>query len=496
MIHMRIVGLIAAIAIGLSLSGCSSIPVTPPKTEDGPPPKTMASFPLANCAEEMNTPEFWINQYSDPDKLLLTKEEINKLNQQTYQRGLLTDVFSDQLWDYKYEEVDRPEDVNPDGEWDLEKPMLYSPGVLKGYRLFTNLKDETERIKRRQRWDEDGQVISDDSFKALDKNLNLYKIKEHNPLAYGLTRRRSNVRYYPTDKIMTGRRWDTDFDIVQVSSIRALQPVVILHESQDKQWLFVVTAYCRGWIKADDVAAYCDPVTIKRFLGQRKKLVITGHAVEVYHSPGNTNNAETFYMGTVCPIIRTSKRYYVIGLPKRSEQGTLKYQRAYISRQADVNEGYLPYTTRGLLSQMFKLIHHPYSWGGQSEYRDCSQYMKDVYATFGIILPRNSSVQSRLGNGRKTFSAHLDISKKREKLACLDRPALLQFPGHIMLYLGQIGEHDYAIHNIWAYRVYQSPGKDDKVVIGKTVVSDLSLGEGSNRGSLIERLTVINPIKP
>jgi len=489
-----ILQLLSIIVIGQLLIACSGL--GPKKAAEGPPIKSFATLPLVNCSETMDQPGFWIKKFVFPDKLLLTKKQIRKLNKRTYERGLLTDVFSDQLWDYKYEEVDRPEDVNPDGEWDLDKPMLHSPGVLEGYHLYTNLKDETVRIKRRKRWNHEGSAIPKKVFKELDRNLNLRNLKEHNPLSYGLTRRRSNIRYYPTDTIMTGRRWDTDFDIVQVSSIRALQPVVILHESKDKQWLFVVTAYCRGWIKASDVVGYCDPKAIKRYLKPKRKIVVTGHEVDVYHTKGNTTTAEKFYMGTVCPLLNKSRTYYTIALPKRNGNGSLSFKRAYIARSADVREGNLRLSTRQLLKQSFKLIHHPYSWGGQNEYRDCSQFLKDVYATFGINLPRNSSVQARVGSKRVNFSRRQSLFKKRKKLAKLDRPALLQFPGHIMLYLGRIGSHDYAIHDIWAYRVYKSPKKDDKVVIGKVVVSDLSLGEGSNKGSLLERLTTINPVKP
>lgn len=480
------------VSVLLGLAGCSG----PELVKEGPPPKTLATLPLINCLPEMDQPEYWINRYPEPDKLLLTVDEIKMLNQQTYRRGLLTDVFSDRLWDYKYEEVDRPEEVNPDGEWDLEKPLLHSPGVLDGYNLYTNLKDETERIKRRQRWDGDGRPIPISFFHQLDKNLNVRKLKENNPLCYGLTKRRTNVRYYPTEVLITGRRWDTDFDIVQVSAIRALQPVVILHQSRDQNWLFVVTAFCRGWIKSDDLVSYCDPEAIKRFVNQEKKLVITGHAVEVVGQPGNTGTAEKFYMGTACPLIKKEKDYYVVALPERGTHGQLAIKPGYIHRLADVSETYLPYTNRNLLQQAFKLMHQPYSWGGKSEFRDCSQYLKDVYATFGLTLPRNSSVQARVGGKQYTFSRYQRLDIKREHLAQLDRPALLQFPGHIMLYLGTIAEHDYAIHDIWAYRVYRAPKEDDKVVIGKVVVSDLSLGQGSNRGSLLERLTTINPVQP
>ncbi len=475
----------------LVLAGCALLPPQP-----GPPEVTRAQWPLAHCTEAMDRPGFWLDKLDQPEAVLLAPQAIARLNQQTRQRGLLTDVFSDRLWDYKNEEVDRPEEVNPDGEWDIEKPMLYSPGVVDGYRLYTYLKDETERIKSRPRWDAQGAPMKASVFKAWDDNLNLGQLKENNPLGYGLTLRRSNVRYYPTDQVVAGRRWDHDFDIVQVSSVRAFQPLVILHHSRDQRWYFVVSPFCRGWIKAKDMAAYCNPKTIADFITAERKLVVTGHKVTAWRELGNTRTAEAFYMGTVCRLLDKNETGYTIALPKRNDRGGLNLEKAFIARGEDVYEDFLPYSRAQIIRQAFKLLHHPYSWGGQREYRDCSQMVMDVFASMGIFLPRNSSAQARVGSSHKACGRELDQEQKIAALQALNGPALLQFPGHIMLFLGMHEGRPYAIHDIWSYRVFKAPGVDDKVVIGQVVVSDLSLGEGSNRGSLLERLTTINRIRP
>lgn len=66
--------------------------------------------------------------------------------------------------------------------------------------------------------------------------------------------------------------------------------------------------------------------------------------------------------------------------------------------------------------------------------------------------------------------------------------------GHIMLFLGGIDGRVFAIHSTWAYR--------DRVFfmkrlhrVGRVVVSDLSLGEGGDKGSLLDRLRIITLIQ-
>ena len=64
---------------------------------------------------------------------------------------------------------------------------------------------------------------------------------------------------------------------------------------------------------------------------------------------------------------------------------------------------------------------------------------------------------------------------------------LLRLPGHIMLYLGTVDGRPYVVQEIWGYRE-PGPGRDRVRLINRVVVSDLSLGTGSWRGSLLSRI--------
>jgi hypothetical protein len=97
-----------------------------------------------------------------------------------------------------------------------------------------------------------------------------------------------------------------------------------------------------------------------------------------------------------------------------------------------------------------------------------------------------------LGN----FSEKTD---NESKVRILDKQAvggaaLLRLKGHILIYLGMYSGRPYVIHEIHAYRQRQGLGKDIIRKINRTVVSDLSLGEGSRKGSLLDRIVSIRNI--
>jgi hypothetical protein len=60
--------------------------------------------------------------------------------------------------------------------------------------------------------------------------------------------------------------------------------------------------------------------------------------------------------------------------------------------------------------------------------------------------------------------------------------------------LGKDQNRLYAIHAAWAYRQKGIEG-DEVKVLGRVVVSDLSLGEGSSKGSLLERIVAVRFLK-
>ncbi len=155
-------------------------------------------------------------------------------------------------------------------------------------------------------------------------------------------------------------------------------------------------------------------------------------------------------------------------------------------------------TRRALLTEAFSLQGAPYGWGGKAGGYDCSRFLMELFARFGLKLPRHSARQAEAGTFAIDVSDMTDLNEKRLLLdAAAERGiVLLQFPGHIMLYLGSTDAGvPMAIH---AFSEYVTPceGTELETVnrIDRIAVSDLSLGAGSSRGDFLERITQVSVI--
>ena len=179
-------------------------------------------------------------------------------------------------------------------------------------------------------------------------------------------------------------------------------------------------------------------------------------------------------------------------LPRREEDGKMTWVTGYL-RLSDVHQGYLPYTAANILRQAFELLNEPYGWGGMYGEQDCSAFLDEVYATVGIRLPRNSSAQRQAGKLLAEFHQDTpDSDKVHALMQAVPGKTLLGLKGHIMLYLGTVDSRPFAIHAVWAYREPVGKKSDDRIrVINRVAVTALYLGEGSKKGSLLNRLTEI-----
>jgi hypothetical protein len=478
------------------LAGCATLPDQPIPQWPNESPE-MAAMPLANCVPPMDDPDYWIIKFPQPDRVLLTPRQIEQLNQSNLTRGFSNDVLSDKVWSEQPRDVEhQDEDSNNNSNPGASCSVFIRPGFLTRNVLTAYLKEETDRIRRSPRWDEYGRKVPNEVLQALDDNLNLQAVQDENPIYYGIMRRRADFRYYPTKAILKIVPSRYEFDGIQVSAVQAYQPLAILHTSRDGKWCFVIAPACRGWVPKEDLVVCQDREELASWMTPAQRLVVVGHSVPVVAEPGNTITVERFYMGTACPLVSIEPLYYKIALPDSDGNSRLAQKYAYVSRLEAVSEGFIPCTIRNVYSQAFRVLHTPYSWGGQGEYRDCSQLVMDVYACMGLVLPRNSGYQGRVGNKIIKFTRKQKAPFRMTQLKKVDRPALLQFPGHVMLYLGREGNHYYAIHDIWSFRKPLTSSQDRKVIIGKVVVSDLSLGESSTKGTLLERITVVNTLQP
>ncbi len=179
----------------------------------------------------------------------------------------------------------------------------------------------------------------------------------------------------------------------------------------------------------------------------------------------------------------------------RGRDGRARWTRAFIARR-DVSEGYLSYTPRTAITQAFKLLDAPYGWGDLDGGQDCSRFIRMVFATMGFDLPRNSAGQARAGLSIAEFD---ESSLPSQKAAVIESRgcggiALLYLKGHVMLYLGSVEGRSYVIHATSGYR--ERKGAHEVFLpLGRVVVSDLSLGEGTARGSLLERIRAVRLLR-
>ncbi|HET6583389.1 MAG TPA: NlpC/P60 family protein, partial [Nannocystaceae bacterium] len=139
----------------------------------------------------------------------------------------------------------------------------------------------------------------------------------------------------------------------------------------------------------------------------------------------------------------------------------------------------------------------PYGWGGKDGARDCSQFLHDLFAGFGIPLGRHSSVQATQG------TANVDVAgwTEADKLAAIDDAAhdgvvLLYMPGHVMLDVGKDGDRRFAISAIAEYVEPCAGAGETLRRLDRVAVTDLELGRGSSRGAFIERITRIAVFGP
>lgn len=274
---------------------------------------------------------------------------------------------------------------------------------------------------------------------------------------------------------------DLRFDRNNCSGAHAHEPVRVLARWPDG-WLLLSNAHSMGWVAPD--AALSPPLT-----DAQRMWVGTAQPVIVPAMPGD---------GAPEPVEHVRLLTDGTGALVASPDGV----RTDAPIPADARPT-RPLTRRNFIEAAFAYLGEPYGWGDEGGGRDCSRFVLDLLAEFGVELPRFSGNQAVAG----TFSIDMaPVVGEHDRALMIDAAArrgivLLHFPGHIMVYLGRAADgRPMAIH---AFAEYLEPcasgtGYDDLPQTLRTVdritVTDLSLGAGTSRGAFIDRITRVTVI--
>lgn len=409
---------------------------------------------MPNVKDSMLFPEYWIQKMSAPDEIIMGAGEIEQFNRRIEQ----------DLPDTLQELTVFPEEVSRD--WLIQRID----------RAFPN---SPRYIGSEQ--------INDAYYQTLRDRLNLNQIKDSNPVSYGFTVRRTDMRAFPTADSVSDEPNDPEYDEFQNTAVLTAEPLIVLHRSQHGEWLFCQIYNCSGWVRAADVALTGNRQLWQAYQRPANFLVVTGNRIRLNVDPYSPELSELeFSMGARLPLVEDSQipalvanqvptGNYVVKLPVRKNDGGLDFKLALVPVSNDVHEGYLPYTRANIIRQAFKLEGDRYGWGGMFNARDCSSLVMEVFRCFGFYLPRNTDHQAKC-TGMTLKLEGQNQATRVELLKDLQPGALLYFNGHVMLYLGQDNGSYYVINALGSYgRFTAGSTRLDRVRVHGVVVNDLNL---------------------
>ncbi|MFO7830390.1 MAG: SH3 domain-containing protein [Desulfuromonadaceae bacterium] len=282
------------------------------------------------------------------------------------------------------------------------------------------------------------------------------------------------------------------FDYMQHGVLPAGSPLLVTHASQSGNWLFIETPLLYGWVPATAVAwvdnGFKDAYSCAEYIA----FVEDGHPL---HSAAGGSFPPT-RAGTIVPLLEHTDSGYVVGVPHKNSQGDAALERAIVS-SAIGHPFPLPLTPARVAELSSHFMNQPYSWGDRFSGRDCSGTMRDLFAPFGIWLPRNSGDQTNVG--RAISLNETPLPQRRDYIATHAIPfaTLLHVPGHIMLYIGEHEGKAAVLHTVWGIRAQPLLGDEKRIKIGETAITSLEPGKELNEiwrriSSLLERLDQMN----
>jgi len=405
----------------------------------------------------MKTAGFWISHHPSPDAVIMSPDDIDQFNARLRNDNKLTkDIFTI-IQDLKTESLLA----------DLEKTL--SDITSKDYYTSAGVRDD--------------QDFMDD----VRRNMNLSGVVIGVAPRYGLVVHYASQRFLPTKEGLYEQKDDYEFDQLQNSALDVGTPVAVVHTSADGLWYYVLTNISDGWVEAKNIALG-DVNQVREFAEDKDFVVVIRPKADIFLNDGMTDYYDYVRMGMRLPLSSVDAGRVTVNVPVMDSDGTLAVKQAYMNAE-DINTGYLAFTARNIYKQALMMLNQPYGWGDMYGEQDCSRFLQMVFATMGISLPRDSKNQAQVSNTVVDFDEKSDDATKIA--AIIQSPpanTFLAMKGHIMLYLGTIDGKPYAIHDTTSYKQIVDQN-EITYALDRVVISDLSLGQGTERGSLLRRLT-------
>ncbi len=331
----------------------------------------------------------------------------------------------------------------------------------------------------------DGKQVNEEYWTKLTENANIEALTERIDLNFGYSVVRTVLKRFPTDDRVFAEGSDLYNDELAQVELTPFMPVAVLHESADKEWYYVLTKSNGGWVRKTGIAICSSREEWLRHMDPDDFIVVIGRELRLPADPYNAVLSElSVPMGTVLPIVPLSEApesinervgygNYICRLVTRNEEGFAEDAYVLIPAGDDVHQGYLEYTEENAARLLFRHLGAEYGWAGDNNSVDCSAYVRQVYACFGLDTPRSSSEQAKMTCSKTCHVENSTVSKKLQILEDAPIGTILHFNGHIMMYLGMVDGVPYCISSTGSI-AKKTDGSMQVVNVNTVIITSMS----------------------
>lgn len=410
---------------------------------------------------EMTEADYWTEGAYEPEKVLMTKEEIVALNR--------------------------------------EIVLGKGTGVVDLDNVKTTLEVGFERFDR-ELYVAGVAIREEEYIQKFEEGK-----RELTELRYAVAVERADIKAWPTKDIIGYSATDPD-DEIQMYALNVNEPAVAraLCVVDGEEFYFCQTKTCAGWICGNNLAFFADKEqwydAWNYEITDTDILVVTGNEIELEPSIRTAAVSEIKLMqGTVLKLVpeeelpknvgeRSIWFNHVVYMPTRDEQGNYAREYGLISKRCDVTLGFLDLTQENLLEVAFASLGDRYGWGGMLGANDCSAYTRAIYKCFGLELPRNTTQQQKVP-GRVTDVSGMTEEEKQKFLETVPAGSLLYFPGHTMVYTGSKEGVGYTISATGS--LVESEGDIEVVSVYSVILNPLTVRRKNGKTWLDQTTAVL-----
>lgn len=427
---------------------------------------------MPDVTSAMSKASYWSDKLGDPDRILADPQDVVSLNKS--------------IWKTSKETRDM-------ANWSQAEYDACARVKL----LISGAKDDADYFySLGARYDGEGNRVGKDALYGplidlcKDPDVNLDGGVQMRKTLYAICTNRTSLQAYPTSQALGDDPKDPDFDYNYLTLVKVNEPVLLRTKSADGKYYAALTCCGSGWIPAKDVAICQDRNEWLDAWHYPADQVLVVYDDKIYTEDSNSQPETAnrkITMGSRLQLAseeecqgrisnRTAHNNHVVWMPVRKSDGTYEKKLALIGESKKVHEGCLPLTAENIMKVAMNQLGDTYGWGSMLQSEDCSGFCRDVYACFGLDLPRGCG---RNNGVMKEYN--LSSYSDEDKAAFIKRlpiGTILNFPGHEMLYLGYEGDKIYVLSSVSNIRM---PGASSNTRVRGAIINTLDIWRANNR---------------